>query len=178
MALYLRILQLPAFHSLGPLTRKDDPSCRYHTLLLIGLHPLSRGSVHISSSDPTAGPMLDPGYLRNPRDVDVLVNAVRFAKTLLKTAPYTESEPTFYDPPEGTIDDEEKLREFIRDRYVCACGRRTVSSPAPSVEGIYHPIGTCSMLPKEDGGVVDPSLLVYGTKNLRVVDASILPLVR
>lgn len=39
----------------------------------------------------------------------------------------------------------------------------------------YHPIGTCTMLPKEKGGVVDNSCKVYGTSNVRVVDASIFP---
>ena len=39
----------------------------------------------------------------------------------------------------------------------------------------YHPIGTCSMLPEDEGGVVDNQLRVYGVKNLRVVDASIFP---
>lgn len=40
----------------------------------------------------------------------------------------------------------------------------------------FHPIGTCAMLPQTDGGVVDPSLKVYGVENLRVIDASIFPL--
>lgn len=40
----------------------------------------------------------------------------------------------------------------------------------------YHPIGTASMLPLADGGVVDTNCKVYGTKNLRVVDASIMPI--
>jgi choline dehydrogenase-like flavoprotein len=41
---------------------------------------------------------------------------------------------------------------------------------------IYHPIGTAALLPEKDGGVVDSQLKVYGTKRLRVVDASIIPL--
>ncbi|KAF9043481.1 hypothetical protein BDZ89DRAFT_943587, partial [Hymenopellis radicata] len=41
---------------------------------------------------------------------------------------------------------------------------------------VYHLIGTASMLPKEDGGVVGPDVRVYGTKSLQVVDASIVPL--
>jgi choline dehydrogenase-like flavoprotein len=40
---------------------------------------------------------------------------------------------------------------------------------------IYHPVGTCAMLPKKAGGVVDSKSKVYGTSNLRVVDTSIMP---
>ena len=39
----------------------------------------------------------------------------------------------------------------------------------------YHPIGTCAMMARSIGGVVDPQLRVYGTRNVRVVDASVLP---
>ena len=39
-----------------------------------------------------------------------------------------------------------------------------------------HPVGTCAMMAREMGGVVDHDLRVYGTKNVRVVDASVLPL--
>lgn len=39
-----------------------------------------------------------------------------------------------------------------------------------------HHSGTCAMLPLDLGGVVGPDLLVYGTQNLRVVDASIMPI--
>lgn len=40
----------------------------------------------------------------------------------------------------------------------------------------YHSIGTCAMLPRELGGVVDSKLKVYGTQNVRVVDASVVPI--
>ena len=40
----------------------------------------------------------------------------------------------------------------------------------------YHPLGTCAMGPKEQGGVVDERMRVHGTRNLRVVDASVFPL--
>ena len=42
--------------------------------------------------------------------------------------------------------------------------------------GAHHYTGSCSMLPREMGGVVDPRLRVYGTANLRVCDASVIPL--
>jgi choline dehydrogenase-like flavoprotein len=44
------------------------------------------------------------------------------------------------------------------------------------VASMYHVSWTCAMMPREDGGVVDPNLQVYGTTNLRIVDASIFPL--
>lgn len=39
----------------------------------------------------------------------------------------------------------------------------------------WHPVGSCAMLPREWGGVVDGDLRVYGTDNVRVVDASVIP---
>ena len=41
----------------------------------------------------------------------------------------------------------------------------------------HHPAGTCGMPPRSEGGVVDNHLIVYGTKNVQVVDASIMPLI-
>ena len=46
-----------------------------------------------------------------------------------------------------------------------------------NVSTTWHACGTCSMLPREKGGVVDTHLKVYGTKNIRVADLSILPLI-
>ena len=45
-----------------------------------------------------------------------------------------------------------------------------------NVSTTWHACGTCSMLPREAGGVVDPQLKVYGTANLRVIDASVIPI--
>jgi len=57
-------------------------------------------------------------------------------------------------------DDDEAIREYVRN----------------GLQPVYHPVGTAAMLPREDGGVVDSNLKVYGTTNLRVVDASVIPL--
>lgn len=59
--------------------------------------------------------------------------------------------------------------EFQSDDY-WKCTLRHLAST------IYHPVGTCSMGPTNDGtAVVDPRLRVHGIKNLRVVDASVMP---
>jgi len=117
------------------------------------LHPLSRGTVHISSSDPLANPLIDTGYLTNPLDVERLVAGVKLMRKITKTAPYSNGVDGIYDPPEDVFGNDDKLVEWIREK----------------VESFNHPIGTVPMLPKVDGGVVDSSLKVYGTKNLRVV---------
>ncbi|KAH9853281.1 alcohol oxidase [Lenzites betulinus] len=46
---------------------------------------------------------------------------------------------------------------------------------ADHVETTWHSLGTCAMKPREQGGVVDSRLNVYGVENLKCVDLSICP---
>lgn len=61
--------------------------------------------------------------------------------------------------------------EFLSDEYwECAARHYTMT--------IYHPVGTCKMGPQTDpDAVVDPRLRVYGIRDLRVIDASIMPFI-
>lgn len=123
------------------------------------MHPLSRGFCAIASADPFVPPVIDPRWLSNPVDREVLIAALQFNNQILATPSMQELQPAQFVPPAGaTIDD---LNQVINN------GIRTE----------FHPSGTLAMLPLNRGGVVDPELLVYGTQNLRVVDASIFPLV-
>ena len=114
--------------------------------------PLSRGRVHLQSSDPLAAPAIDPAYLAHPIDLRVLVRAAQFARAAAHTAPLADTVVRMVEPgPEVQSDAE-------WEAYV----RRKLSP-------VWHPVGTAAMLPREDGGVVDPRLVVYGTRNLRIV---------
>ncbi|KAH7876389.1 GMC oxidoreductase [Lentinula edodes] len=169
----IEVLQFPFFLSFGPLPERREGKV-YHSIMIIGLHPLSRGSVHISSADPLFPPSIDPRYFSNPADLEIMVSAVKFVRKLMRTEPYASAGCKMYDPPEkSAVSNEDLSDDEIRDW----CRSRVIS--------IFHPIGTAAMMPKEDGGVVDSSLKVYGTKNLRVarifcflpaVDASVIPL--
>ncbi|KAK9357603.1 hypothetical protein V1504DRAFT_436603 [Lipomyces starkeyi] len=121
--------------------------------------PFSRGSIHIQSSHPGDNPVIDPRYLDHCFDQDLFTAASRQGLKLAATAPLSEALDKCIVPAVPLSTDDE-CEDFAR---------RTLGT-------FYHPIGTCSMLPREDGGVVDSNLVVYGTKNLRVVDASVFPL--
>ncbi|KAF5603275.1 choline dehydrogenase mitochondrial [Fusarium pseudocircinatum] len=129
------------------------------TLIGVVMHPLSRGSVHINPSDPAGKPTINPNYLSNSHDVEAVLQTVKYNRKIANTEPMRSIWVDEYEPGLDVKTDEQ-----IKD-YVL---RTTLS--------IFHPSGTCAMLPKADGGVVDAKLKVYGTENLRVVDASVIPL--
>lgn len=122
------------------------------------MRPFSRGTTHIAASDAFVPPMIDPRYGSNPIDVAVLYEALLFNRLLLQTPSMAQMQPYQWAPPANA--NRSELHTFI----------------ANSIGTEYHPSGTCAMMPLQLGGVVDPSLLVYGTQNVRVVDASIQPI--
>ena len=129
------------------------------SLTLAVMHPFSRGTCHIKSANPFEAPSIDPRWLSNPIDKQILIEALRFNRQILATPPMALLQPAQFVPP---IDaDEAALIQVINN------GLRTV----------YHPSGTCAMLPLAHGGVLDSNLRVWGTENLRVVDASMFPMI-
>ncbi|MCJ1417242.1 hypothetical protein MMC32_003584 [Xylographa parallela] len=128
------------------------------SLTVAVMHPLSRGVCYINSPDPFEPPVIDPRWLSNPTDRSVLIEALKFNRQILAAPSMQLLQAAQFVPPVDADDD--ALNQVINN------GIRTE----------FHPSGTLAMLPLEMGGVVDSTLLVYGTQNLRVVDASIFPL--
>lgn len=126
-------------------------------------HPFSRGSVHLQSSDPKKYPLIDPNYLSHPLDAKVLGDIGLHCQKVAQTAPLADLLKGG-----GTV---------VQKGYETLTKQNAADWVRKSIMSEYHPCGTCAMLPKSDGGVVDSKLKVYGTKNLRVVDASIFPLI-
>ncbi|KAJ8508976.1 hypothetical protein ONZ45_g8807 [Pleurotus djamor] len=131
-----------------------------HFSFFIGLmHPLSAGSVHISSPDPLAEPDIDMNLLSNPVDLDILIAAIRYSRKVISTDALKDIVQAEVAPGPNVQTDEE-LGKYIKE----------------NLGTVFHPVGTAAMLPREDRGVVDENLKVYGTMNLRVVDASVIPI--
>ncbi|KAL2205026.1 alcohol oxidase [Sarocladium strictum] len=135
------------------------PGGKFITIFACVMHPMSRGSVHINTKTPSGKPLIDLKYFTNEYDIKAMIEGAKFARKIANTKPLSDVWEAEYEPgPEVKTD-----KQF-RDWAIKA------------VNSFYHPIGTCAMLPKKDGGVVDKDLLVHGVKNLRVVDASIIPI--
>ncbi|KAE8405945.1 hypothetical protein BDV37DRAFT_281193 [Aspergillus pseudonomiae] len=134
----------------------------YISIMVLRNHPFSRGSIHIRSANPGEKPVYDPKYLSHPLDLEILARHTQFLDRIASTEPFSSLLKPGARVPEAAVDlaDLEKAKEVVTDRLFHD----------------FHPVGTCAMMPAELGGVVDPQLKVHGTRNLRVVDASIFPL--
>lgn len=123
------------------------------------LHPSSRGSIRLRSSDPTAHAVICANYFTTEEDVQVMLAGMKIAHEIAHTrafAPFLgpESEPGTWKRSDS----------------------ETIQAIRESAETLYHPAGTCKM-GNDALAVVDSQLRVRGVDGLRVVDASIMPTV-
>lgn len=125
------------------------------SLLVCLEHPLSRGSVHVTCSDPLAAPRIDPGYFRNEIDAKILAAGIQWMDRVAKHPAMAKSLARRELPPESaSLATEAERIEYVKNH----------------ISTQYHLIGTCAL-----GEVVDNDLRVKGVRRLRVVDASIFP---
>ena len=124
------------------------------------IRPHSRGSVTLAGPDVRTAPMIDPNFLGDERDLDLLVKGVQMQQAIIESKPFDAIRGKMLYP----VDKNDKAA-------IAADIRRRADTQ-------YHPVGTCKMGPTSDPmTVVDAQLRVHGLQGLRVVDASIMPTV-
>ena len=136
--------------------RVDAPDHGY-MLHACQLRPESRGYVALNSTDPKDPPAIQPNYLSAPKDLEVLIKAVKICRNIFAASSFDPYRGAEY-LPGPNIQTDEELASYIRQ----------------TAETIYHPVGTCRM-GHDANAVVDPQLRVRGVQGLRVVDASVMP---
>ena len=154
----LRILFTPGSYKDGRIYVLDDyPGM---TCGAAQPRPESTGYVRARSRDPYDAPLVQPYYLAAETDRQITVAGLRLARALLnrpELSPYFERETL----PGATVNSDDELLDFARQRGNTG----------------YHLVGTCRMGPAADRqSVVDDELRVHGVENLRIIDASIMPM--
>ncbi|KAJ8130821.1 hypothetical protein O1611_g2803 [Lasiodiplodia mahajangana] len=158
----------------------EQPSCAYlafiaqfvgafesntksFTISAMHSQPLSRGSVHIQSKSVATAPKLDPKYLSNPLDLEIFAANLLQIETIIRTSPLSTiiKQPIVHRDPASNLTDLDSAKNWIRKNG----------------DSMWHYGGSCAMLSREMNGVVDEKLKVYGVENLRVVDASAIPII-
>jgi choline dehydrogenase-like flavoprotein len=126
--------------------------------------PLSRGTLILNATNPAAMPIVVRNAFQNPVDKMVLGELVRWNREHWTKAPLLKR----YAPIETVPGAQYQTDEAIFD----------ASIKAAALDPTYaHSSGGCALMPEDLGGCVDAQLKVYGVGNLRVVDASIVPLI-
>lgn len=146
--LLIMCLSLPfVLPSVGPLA---PPA---YVLVPCLIKPRSRGNVRLASADLSAPALIDPNYLGDPHDRDILVEGIRLARQIGASPAFADwrAEEIYPGPQSTSLED---LHAFI----------------SRSANSFHHPVGTCRI-----GKVVDENLRVNGIAGLRVVDASVMP---
>jgi choline dehydrogenase len=122
--------------------------------------PHARGRVWLRSADPTAKPRMITNSLSEPEDLRSLVDAMEIAREIAA---------------------QDSMREIVISELKPGLDRRDRADLEADLRRrlmlIYHPVGTCRMSDGRDDAVVDSRLRVHGLNNLRVVDASVMPII-
>lgn len=139
----------------APIRHDVDPRPSL-TVLTTLIYPRSRGTLRLASADPTAAPLIDPQYLADPADLELLGEGSEMVREIMGGAAFG-----------GAVKEEIHPGANLRGQAL----RDAILNRATSV---YHGVGTCRM-GVDELAVVTPDLKVRGVEGLRVCDASIMP---
>jgi choline dehydrogenase-like flavoprotein len=125
--------------------------------------PLSRGSINIDPNNKYGNPIVQFNTFSNPIDRQILVEMVRWTRKHWAKKELAMYKPVEISPGAQFQTDDEIIDALIQQNGLGA--------------SFAHMSGSCSMMPELLGGCVGSDLTVYGTQQLSVVDASIIPLI-
>jgi choline dehydrogenase-like flavoprotein len=134
------------------LMRRDGYSCH-----MCCLRPKSRGTISLANANPATSPIIDHNFFSHPDDLKTMIAGIRLTRKILAAPAFDEYRIDEIHPG-GDKQSDEEIGLAIKEKLGI----------------VYHPVGTCKM-GNDEMAVVDSQLRVHGIKNLRVIDASIMP---
>lgn len=141
------------------LDKFGDPLHTFNAITpsVCNLRPSSRGHVRIKTSNAEDYPAISLNYLSTSEDETVAVRGLQFTRKIMAAKALEQFKPKELKPG-SDIQTDEQLLSAARDLGTT----------------IFHPVGTCKM-GNDNMAVVNDRLQVHGIKNLRVIDASVMP---
>ncbi|KAK0460578.1 alcohol oxidase, partial [Desarmillaria tabescens] len=129
------------------------PPGNFFSIGIADICPLSRGNITVNSTNPMDPPLINPNYFSHAQDLAIMQYAAESAKKFVTAA--------------------------VWDGYILGVTANTTENDIRNgASSVFHPVGTASMSPAgANWGVVNPDLKLKGAKGVRIVDASILPLI-
>lgn len=145
---------------LDPKNKKNNIKNKEVVLIIVNeCRPESRGYLELESADPKAKPKVYPQLLGSQRSLEKLAIGIKQVRRILSApsiAPHVREEIS----PGSAVESDADIHQWLRDTVI----------------DTVHPTGTCKMGP-DHMAVVDEQLRVHQIKNLRVIDASIMPVI-
>lgn len=141
---------MPLAYARG-LAEKDKTRGGFSFLTAL-LTPESQGTVRLSSADPRATPKIDLKYLSSPSDRERIRHGLRLTMRIVEK--FNEKGDALQPAEALRAEDDEALDAHIKDQGT----------------SVYHYASSCAI-----GRVVGNDLMVKGTRNVRVADASVFP---
>jgi choline dehydrogenase len=136
---------------------KTYPQKDGYGILAILIRPESRGYIALNSANPKEAPIIQPNLLSTEQDKKIILEALKIAIEIANTEAFKTVSPEGPSLPVVPASDGALMEHILK-----------------SLETLYHPVGTCKM-GLDAMAVVDNHLKVHGIRNLRVMDASIMP---
>eukprot|EP00891_Asterochloris_glomerata_P004901 jgi/Astpho2/4901/Aster-05830 len=133
------------------------------TFQIIAVRPESKGKIGLKSDDPWDSPAILPQYLtdKQGRDAATLRNGVKLSREMAGAPAFKQYVKEELWPGTG-VQSDDQIDEYIRS----------------SLHSANAVVGSCRMgQSASEGAVVDTELRVYGVRNLRIIDASVLPVI-